>query len=370
MKNIFLTFFLLLSVIFGSSFAYIVYKENQYILPNNNKIRAVTDSIQFSTAFIREQKLKDLNSISIQNVKYNAWIPTWAMDSAIKSLEANKNKFSSVSPVFYSIKQDGTLESNIDGLDRIKSVIANTNIKLIPTISSFDPEGLGKNLNNPDRLNSFLIAEVDKHNFDGIDLNYESTYLKDKKAFFAHLDFLSKEFKKRGKLFYVTVLSKWSDNITYSFAPQTRVVQDYSEIAKYADQIRIMTYDFTSQSSTAAGPIAPIEWVEQVLKYATNRVNPSKIALGLHLYGYFWSGDTKAIALDYRQITEIKNFNVNPDNFYSDKNEEAALTFIGSNGGTFFGYYANPKSIQARIELAAKYGVNSVVFWRLGNDPL
>ena len=371
MKNIFITFFILLTLIFASSFGFIVYKENQYILPDNTQIRSVTDSIRFSSSFIRETKLKDLQGINSQNVKFNAWIPSWAMDSGIRSFEENKTRFSSISPVFYVMQEDGSINTNTNGLQKLQTAVAGTNVKLVPTISSFDPQALSINLNNPTKLNNFLIDEVTKNNYDGLDLNYESTYLKDKDAFFSHLKFLSTELKKRGKVFYVTVLSKWGDNINYGFAPETRKVQDYSEIAKYTDQIRIMTYDFTSQGSANAGPIAPIEWMERVLVYATNRVPPAKLSLGVNLYGYFWNGiDAKATALDYKQIAEIINLNSSPDTFYSEKNQESTLKYIGTNGKTYFGYYSSPKSIQARIDLAAKYGVTSVAFWRLGNDPL
>jgi len=358
-------------VTFAGSFGYLAYKDNEYISPSKESINSLVNALNFPTVITKEPKLFDITPVSSSNVKYHGWIPTWSMNSGTKTLEERKDRFDSISPVFYSIQNDGSFQGNKNGLEKIKSIINGTQVKLIPTISSFDPTALSKNLNNPDPYNKYLLDEIDQNNFDGIDLNYEATFTSDKEAFFNHLRFMSSELKKRNKIFSVTVLSKWGDNINYGFAPQTRGVQDYVEIAKYADQIRIMTYDFTSQGSANPGPIAPIEWVEQVLQYATNRVNPSKIVLGIPLYGYFWNPtENTAKALDFRTATEIIKFNSNPDNFFSEKHKEGALKYIGSNGKTYFGYYANPESIKARIDVAAKYGVNSVVFWRLGDDPL
>ena len=215
------------------------------------------------------------------------------------------------------------------------------------------------------------MNEVEDNGFDGLDLNYEQTFLKDKDAYLSHIKTLSTELRKKGKIFSVTVLSKWSDLITYGFAPETRKVQDYTEIGKVADQVRIMTYDYTSQGSANPGPVAPISWVQEVLDYATKRIEPSKIVLGIPLYGYFWGGgETSARALDFRQITEILAGNPNPDKFYSNKHAEGALKYIGSNGKAYFGYYSSPESVKARMDLAALYKINGVVFWRLGDDPL
>lgn len=370
MKNIFLTFLVLLSVLFATSFGYIIYKENQYIPPTKKQIQSVTNDLRFPVNTKIEPRLFDQQT-NANNIKYHGWIPTWAMNPGIKTLEERRDKFASISPVFYALQADGSLQINKNGLETIKSTISGTNVKLIPSISSFSPDGLGIVLNNPTDYHNKLMQEVDQNNYDGLDLDYESTYFNDKDEFFSHLNFLSTELRKRNKILSVTVLSKWGDNINYGFAPQTRQVQDYAEIAKYADQIRIMTYDFTSQGSANPGPIAPIEWVEQVLVYATNRVNPNKLVLGIHLYGYFWNAtEDNARALDFRTITDIKQNNSNPDSFYSEKNEEAALKYIGSSGKAYFGYYASPEVVQARVELAAKYGLNGVSFWRLGDDPL
>ena len=46
-----------------------------------------------------------------------------------------------------------------------------------------------------------------------------------------------------------------------------------------------MTYDYTSPSSSNAGSIAPIDWIEQVITYAKQSGIPAKkIYLGIHLY--------------------------------------------------------------------------------------
>ena len=67
------------------------------------------------------------------------------------------------------------------------------------------------------------------------------------------------------------------------------VAQDYAAIGRAADQVRLMAYDY-HWASSAPGPVAPISWVRDVLRYAKTQIPASKIILGVPLYGYDWVG--------------------------------------------------------------------------------
>lgn len=372
MNKLFTVFLILLVILGFGSFGMMIYLDERYVAPSSYNIENAVSSLQFSDQFYRQRSLSEIIPQNT-NVKLHGWLPTWAMNPGLRTLELKKDQFGSISPVYYELQETGVVNQNRLKLDELKSILSGSNVKLIPTISSFSPVGMDKVLGTDEArkiYNEFLISEVDKYGYDGLDLNYESIYFKNRDNFFSHVSYLSTELKKRSKTFSVTVLSKWGDFITYGFAPETRRVQDYAEIAKYADQIRIMTYDFTSQGSASAGPIAPISWMEDVVKYAVAKAGKEKIILGVHLYGYFWTnGETRARALDYRQIADIIKNNSSQDDFFSDKNAEGALKYV-SNGKTFFGYYSSPETVKARIDLASKYGLKGVSFWRLGDDPL
>lgn len=375
-KNLFIFFILIWLLIFITTFTCLKYEEFKLnpILENieNDYLKIATEQIKYyPDKFTREKKLKDIMSPSVDDVKYTGWIPIWALDSGIQSLTNNAKKFHSISPVYYEIDSEGKIKTLVKNLNVLQEICTKNNIKLIPTISSFNADYINKFFENIEQNNEFILQEIDSNNYDGIDLNYESIYLKNKDDFFKHINFLKTKLKERNKLLYITVLSKWSDRIKYSFAPQTRTVQDYQELSKIADKIRIMTYDYTSQTTLNPGPIAPIDWIEQVLIYATNRIEPSKISLGIHLYGYVWSkNQNKAIALNYREISQLKHLLSTSETSYSQKYQEAIINYIGRDGNFYFGYYSNPESIYERIKLASKYGVTEISFWRLGDDPL
>ena len=357
------------------SFFLLEYQSNIYKLPDDQKIKITVDKIRYPDKIIREQKLRDImiSHTDLEEDKelvFSGWIPHWAMDQGIKSLRRNAKRFGSVSPVFYEIDKNGEIRSFVSRVEQIREVSIKNSIKIVPTISCFDVDGLSKVLNDIEKINNFIVEEIEKHQFDGIDLNYELIYLSDRDKFFDHLSSLKNELSKRSKLLYVTVLSKWGDEIQYSFAPQTRKVQDYSLIGQYADKVRIMTYDYTSQSSKTPGPISPIDWIEKVLIYSTSKLDPSKISLGINLYGYAWSNSPQALALNYREISFIKNFNKSSETLFSDKYKENIIYYKDKDNNFYFGYYSSPESIRERITLAKKYGVIHFSFWRLGDDPL
>jgi peptide/nickel transport system permease protein len=63
-------------------------------------------------------------------------------------------------------------------------------------------------------------------------------------------------------------------------------VYDYRAITPLVDRIRVLAYDY---STADPGPIAPLPWVQQIVDGTVKASgDPSKLVLGLPLYGYNW----------------------------------------------------------------------------------
>ena len=63
-------------------------------------------------------------------------------------------------------------------------------------------------------------------------------------------------------------------------------VYDYRAITPLVDRVRVLAYDY---SITDPGAIAPLPWVQQAIDgTAKASGDPSKLVLGLPLYGYNW----------------------------------------------------------------------------------
>jgi spore germination protein YaaH len=218
-----------------------------------------------------------------------------------------------------------------------------------------------------------ILDIIDQNDFDGIDLDYESIELKNKDIFLQFIKELSEELDKKDKVLSVTVLSQWGDNITYPSLIETRQVQDWSIIGKYADEVRIMTYDFTSPNDAEPGPIAPIIWMEEVLKYALTKIPKEKIWLGIHLYSYEWVMDQSNERIKTNSYTyDFVSSEVLTDptivNSFDNLTDEGIAQYPCSEEYKCILYYQDPEGVKAREELANKYQIAGVAYWRLGGE--
>ena len=69
--------------------------------------------------------------------------------------------------------------------------------------------------------------------------------------------------------------------------PTNRIVggYDYRAIGNAVDFVAVMTIDY-GYPTGPPDPIAPIWWVEEVLRYAITQINPRKLQISIALYGY------------------------------------------------------------------------------------
>lgn len=331
----------------------------------------------------------------IDEVKLTGWLPEWDIPSATESVIKSRNKFDSVSPFWYWAEADGHLTKNKDiYYSELIKHAKEEGILLIPTIGLFDPVKLSSILNNEEYLKyhiETIVAEVINNDFDGIDIDYEATYLGDKQLFFEFLTELKSELQKESKILSVTVLAKWGDGVLYDSLPQTRMVQDYSKIGKLADQFRIMTYEFNSRNGIEAGPVQPINWQEDVIRYTILKGVPrEKIYLGIATYAYNYTDRELTNKIEYTPTYFPKSFD-------SEEKEPAFAHFpegvdqilaenevdveFNSEWGEAVGKYYSEntktdriiifptqESIDIRKELAAKYGIAGVAYWRIGDE--
>lgn len=313
-------------------------------------------------------------------LKQAAWIPPWDYKNALQSLENFESEFHSISPVTFQINNDGSLTERLNpNLEDLKEITQRKNILLIPTISNFD-SNMMKNIfdskENTQRHVHSILEVVKNYQYDGIDLDYESMKKENKNDFLNFIQILSKELHKEDKVLSITVLPKWGDGVVYTGLNETRDVQDWEIIGKWADEVRIMAYDFTPVASSEPGPIAPVEWVDKILEYAVKKISKEKIWLGVHLYSYEWviptenseNNDVKTNSYTYSVVKEqiLKHDYVNVEYNREYSEGYAQYNCLGDYSCTI--YYATPESVKTRKEMAKKYGVQGVAYWRLGGE--
>ena len=124
----------------------------------------------------------------------------------------------------------------------------------------------------------------DQRGFDGVDLDYEkfayaddrSTWSTTRPNWIAFLTELSTALHAIGKQLIVSVPPVYDDGQTDDSGYW---VYDHAAMGPLVDRIRVMAYDYSYQGGEP-GPIAPIDWVEQLVDTLTDDGRPGQARPG------------------------------------------------------------------------------------------
>ena len=345
-------------------------------------------------------------------LQISAWMPTsWDGDSARASFDAHMDSLSVISPFWYGVRADGSLAAWGGSRDAMLVQQArDAGVLVIPTISNqFDGDIIHAILNDPARAEAHrrgIVDEVRRYGYDGVDLDYENLAAADKDLFSAWVAALADDLHARGKLLTITVQPKTFDADGWD-GPGA---QDYRALAGAADELRLMTYGWCWRTGCVGGdppgPIAPIHWMQRVIDYAKTQAPADKLVLGVHLYGYDWSGAQTRCNAPAADLS-LSRPGIPADDLYETSPgwlqvrrtsvvgaalvwEEAEALRAAHNAPLqwwesddrglvqepWFSYadgahnvtFANANSVAARARLAADAGLRGVIFWRLGGE--
>ena len=330
---------------------------------NNNrfifKTTAISIIILTVLVFITTRTLATSTSPN-KTFSVNGWIPYWEQSKGFSSVKENQKVFNEISPFWYDVASTGKIKllNNSENFNMISYALSK-HITITPLISNeFDAKLVSTIVNNPNLMQRHIQTIVNKvlsEDYSGIDLDYENILAADQNNFTLFVQELAKALHQKNKVLFVTL------------APKTKASehpgQDYKAIGEAADKVRIMAYDY-SWATSSPGPIAPVQWVNNVLSYATSIINPSKIELGIPDYGYDWS-DSKGKGINYSQaMTLAKRYGVKISNDPND-GPHFSYSFDNINHTVWF---ENSTSIDSLINLAKKYNLNGISIWSLGGE--
>lgn len=232
-------------------------------------------------------------------------------------------------------------------------------------VTNFDSSSIGALLRSPtarQHLIDQLVQWVDSTGAAGVNIDFEGLPVGSKQdmvSFVADLD------DAIGDVVLATPAVDWSG------------AWDYSELSKHAD-LFIMGYGYHWSGSSSAGPVDPLysgdlwssrdlDWT--VNDYLNNDADPSRVILGLPLYGYSWSTASSAVPSDTQSTgTAVlwADANANAAQYgalYDDISETPYYY-----GGGKQGWYGNTDSLRQRIRYAVDANLAGVGFWALEYD--
>lgn len=137
----------------------------------------------------------------------------------------------------------------------------------------------------------------------------------------------------------------------------------YARLAKIVDKVLIMAYD-QHWSTSEPGPVASLDWCEDVVAYASSEIPAAKLVMGIPFYGRSWTDKKLAKAFKHSAVASLSAEKEIDAPFRDGEiphfNYEEVVSVIV--------YYDDATSITARMRLYRESGINAVAFWRLGQE--
>lgn len=206
-----------------------------------------------------------------------------------------------------------------------------------------------------------LESSIKKYGLDGINIDFEQVPASDRNNLTAFIHELSDRLKPQGYIVSIDVFPKHNEE------NDVAVAYDYAELAKYADKIILMTYDYHA-GWNGAGSVADIRSVEPDLQYALTLIPKNKIYLGIAGYGYDWSSKGVESVENDAIHNLITRYGANVQ--WDDASESPHFSYTEADGVSHQVWYENAQSLKYKLDLVNNYNIAGVALWKLsGEDP-
>lgn len=271
-----------------------------------------------------------------------------------------------LSPTWFHLQKDGLVINNAD-MRYVKWAQGQGRQVWGLFDNGFDPDLTHTFLNDTNlriKVIKQLLSYVDMYKLDGINLDFENMYLKDKAAYVQFVRELAPLLHEKERILTVDVTF-------HSTSENWSMCYDRINLAKTADYLMVMAYDEHGGSGKVAGSTASIPWVETGLINVLEEVPKEKLILGIPFYTRLWtetsdngkkSITSKAFSMGQAQewIKEKKapvKYDEKTGQNYVEVSQENVIYRM---------WLEDEVSLRKRIELMKKYRLAGAAAWRRG----
>ena len=229
--------------------------------------------------------------VSLQYAQGSTLVGNDGMLSQVEMIPSPATDYADlISPSWYYLNDeaDGSISSTWDNhsgdFKAFVDYVHSRNLKVLPMLgSTWDtPATVDTVLTSPEKraiLQNQLMERIQAIGADGIVIDLELLSSTTGPSLTLFMQELYPKLHAQNKLVVIAVMAKtpsttWLDRF------------NYHDLAQYVDYLHIMTYDYHSSSP---GPIAPLDWMNQVLQYTQSQgIDLHKVLLGIPYYGVDW----------------------------------------------------------------------------------
>lgn len=270
-----------------------------------------------------------------------------------------------VSPTFFYINEQGEFTEKVGTAGEKYIQWANSNNYKVWAMLSNDIAGIKMTSNI---LNSYekrqeliedIVTACEKYKLDGINIDFEFMYEKDKDVFSRFIIELTPRMKDMGIVTSVDVTAP-------DGSPNWSLCYDRYVLGKIADYLIFMGYDQYGTSSKSAGTTAGYDWVELALKkfITTYEVDSEKIILAMPLYTRIWTEAADGSVSS--KVVNMKNIESNiPNGVDKVWKDDVKQNYVEFEAGstTKKMWIEDEESIKEKVSLVSKYNLAGVSCW-------
>jgi spore germination protein YaaH len=222
-----------------------------------------------------------------------------------------------------------------------------------------DPAIMHTLLKNPQRrarLTDELLSVLQQA--DGLEIDVENLRAKDRDAFSQWIRELAGELHAHQKMLSVVVQPRTQDKIKDGAG-----AMDWSALRAVADQVKVMAYHF-HHAHGDPGPVAPPEWVVQLVRFAQPSIPPEKLSVVLTLSGFDWPKNSAGRAISFEEaIAKSKQAGAAVERDPATGTPHFEYT---ENGIRHTVWFEDAVSLRKKIDALHEAGVFQIALWRLG----
>ena len=325
-------------------------------------------------------------------LRVGCWIPYWHRGEGAKLATRHIRLFDSISPFAYEVTPEGRLIDKIKPRRRtwrrLYRAARLRGTAIIPTIAWKRAEDIHALLTNRaarKRHIDALVKLVSKHQYDGLDINYEGKHLRDRDHFSRFLAEVGRALHDHGALLSCTVEARTTDTPPSGRRAGASMAwaNDFAAIGSLCDQVRLMAYDqwfvthgrtrWSSQTPAPHAPGADIRWVEQAVRYALKTVPARKLVLGIPTYGWLFKLEGGPHAWSYERFSALSHVRAQRliSRFGAVRTRAAGGELqlrYAKRGERRIGYLSDATSVREKINLARRLGLRGVVLFKIEGE--
>jgi spore germination protein YaaH len=213
-----------------------------------------------------------------------------------------------------------------------------------------------------------LLAYAQMYQLDGINIDFEYVYLKDKDRLTQFVREMTPMFHEQGLVVSIDVTFKSTSEMWSMF-------YDRKALAEVVDYMMVMAYDEHPAASPVSGSVSSLPWVEKgiVRILQEDQVPPSKLVLGIPYYTRIWTEQTvngkkevssRAVFMETAQ-QQLSERGVKPQ--YDPETGQNYAEYT-EGGKRIRVWLEDETSLAARLEIVKKYDLAGIASWRRGYE--